>query len=57
MDDLTGGPSEHVFTTTPNISFWNALMASFPFVILGALSFGAAKGINFGLTYWLPDYL
>jgi MFS family permease len=32
-------------------------MASFPFVILGALSFGAAKGINFGLTYWLPDYL
>jgi len=32
-------------------------MASFPFVILSSLSFGAAKGINFGLTYWLPDYL
>ena len=42
---------------TEKISFWNALIASFPFVILASLSFGSAKGINFGLTYWLPDFL
>ena len=42
---------------TENISFWGALTTSFPFVILGSLSFGAVKGINWGLTYWLPDFL
>lgn len=40
-----------------NIGYWDALIASFPFVILASLSFGAIKAINWGLMYWLPDFL
>ena len=40
-----------------SITTWDAIKVSFPMVILGSLAFGAAKGINFGLTYWLPSVL
>ena len=40
-----------------HVSFCEALMSSFPYVILSSLAFGVAKGINFGLTLWLPTFL
>ena len=32
-------------------------MTAFPFVILGALSYGVVKGANFGILYYFPTYL
>jgi len=32
-------------------------MTAFPFVILGGLGYGVAKGSNFGILYYFPTYL